>query len=111
MRKMIAVTLGGLLYLGLSWPPSATWAAKTHRVILRDYAFKPAKLTIQAGDSVEFINEDPEAHTATQSARGGFDTGDLPIKVSKTLTFEKPGTYTYGCEYHPVMEAVIEVTP
>jgi plastocyanin len=111
MRKGVAVALLGVLYLWLGGPPPDAWAEKTHQVIIRDFAFKPARLTIQVGDSVEFINEDAEAHTATETPQRGFDTGDLPHKAKKTITFKKPGTYSYGCEHHPVMEAVIEVTP
>lgn len=111
MRKGVTVALGGVLFLWLSGPPSGALAAKTHQVILQDYSFKPAKLTIQVGDSVEFINEGAETHTATESPQRGFDTGDLPTRAKKAIPFNKPGTYSYGCEYHSEMEAVIEVIP
>ena len=47
-------------------------------------------------------------HTATADD-SSFDTGDLDKGDSKSVTFDKPGTFTYYCRFHPFMKATVEV--
>lgn len=82
--------------------------AATHTVAIADFAFAPATLTITAGDTVTWTNEDPVVHTAT-STTGAFDSGDLAEGESFSLTFTAPGTYAYLCTPHPGMTGQITV--
>ena len=53
-----------------------------HEIRIEGFAYKPAQLIIQPGDTVTWINLDPGmAHTATsaEGAAHAFDTGDLPL--------------------------------
>lgn len=66
-------------------------------------------LTIQAGDTVRFTNEDSgQIHTAT-AVDGSFDTGFLAEGESAEVTFDTPGEYEYYCLPHPWMRAKIIV--
>lgn len=88
---------------------SATVAnAADHVVNIKGFAFEPAILTIAAGDSVTFINQDNAPHTATDKA-GAFDTGRLSNGQQSTLTFGGPGSFDYFCAVHPNMTAQIVV--
>ena len=88
---------------------SATAAnAADHIVTIKGFAFAPANLTIEAGDSVTFVNEDSAPHTATDKA-GAFDTGRMSSGQQSTLTFGGAGTFDYFCEIHPNMTAQIIV--
>ncbi len=50
---------------------SATIAnAEDHTVMIQGFAFEPANLTIAAGDTVTFVNQDNAPHTATDKAGG-----------------------------------------
>lgn len=77
-------------------------------IAINDFKFKPAVVTITAGQSVRFINRDQEAHTVTATDKrfdsAGLDTGD-----SWSHRFAKPGRYTYFCELHPYMKGTIVV--
>lgn len=84
-------------------------AHKTHAVAISNFAFSPANLTIAAGDSVVFTNQDSAPHTATAD-NGGFDTGRLGNGQSATLTFNAPGTFSYFCAVHPNMKGSITIT-
>ena len=55
-----------------------------------------------------FTNHDQTAHTAT-SQQLGFDTGTINPGQSATVTLDKPGTYTYYCQFHPFMHGTIIV--
>jgi plastocyanin len=71
-------------------------------------AFHPSSLSIAAGGTVVFINQDAAPHTAT-SDDGLFDTGLLSQGQSAQLTFSAAGTYPYYCALHPAMRGVIIV--
>jgi plastocyanin len=85
-------------------------AQGTPVVTIDDFTFKPASITIRAGQSVRFINHDGEAHTAT-ARNNGFDSGGLDTGDSWTVKFTKPGKYPYFCTLHPYMTGTIVVVP
>src|SRR5215211_5182284 len=65
-----------------------------------DEQFVPAEVTIDAGQSVTFINLDDDEHTATGI---GFDTGVLNPGDWATITLEKSGEAPFTCQFHPEM--------
>ncbi|MGH2382845.1 MAG: cupredoxin domain-containing protein [Candidatus Limnocylindria bacterium] len=81
-----------------------------HAVQIVDFAFSPATLTIQVGDTVTWTNADVVVHTATAGS-GAFDSGDLAQGESYSVTFTEPGTYEYLCTPHPDMTGRIVVAP
>jgi plastocyanin len=79
-------------------------------VHIRDFAYHSTPITIHVGDSVQFVNDDGDAHTVTASDKS-FDSGGLDTHETWTHTFTAPGTYSYFCALHPYMKAVIVVIP
>jgi PQQ-dependent dehydrogenase (methanol/ethanol family) len=65
-----------------------------------EYALKPTRVKIHAGDSVTWTNTGKETHTPT--ARDG-SWAAAPVAPGKTATvkFDKPGKYTYFDKDHP----------
>jgi len=86
-------------------PPSLTV------VTIKDFAFKPAAVSVPVGATVEWVNQDSVAHTATSSGKvpAAFDSGNLDQGQKWSFTFKKAGTYTYVCSYHPNMTAKVIV--
>jgi plastocyanin len=78
------------------------------KVVISNYAFHPAKFTVAQGAHVTFVNDDTTNHTATATTMA-FDTGTLGHGQSKTVTLSKPGTYTFYCQFHAFMRAVVTV--
>jgi LPXTG-motif cell wall-anchored protein len=105
-RSALALLLAALILFVLGSIEMAR--AATHAVAIADFAFSPPMLTITAGDTVTWTNEDPVVHTAT-SATGAFDSGDLAQGDSFSFTFTTPGTYAYICTPHPEMTGQIVV--
>jgi len=68
------------------------------------------RTTVAAGAKVTFTNNGAQPHNAMSSDGGGFDTGLLSKGESATVTFNRPGTYTYVCTPHPSMIGQIMVT-
>ena len=90
-----------------STAPSPAVKAGTS-VAIKDYAFTPATLTIPAGTTVTWTNNDTVPHTATASD-GSFDSGNLNPGQSFSFTFATPGSYPYVCQYHAGMKGTIVV--
>ncbi len=91
-------------------PATSSSQAKTGKnaVTIQNFAFSPATITVKAGDSVTWTNQDSAGHSATADDNS-FDTGVLPQGQSKSITFSKAGTYTYHCSVHPNMKATVIV--
>ncbi|MFB3764781.1 MAG: cupredoxin domain-containing protein [Methanotrichaceae archaeon] len=77
---------------------------------IKDFAFDPSTVTVQAGTSVTWINLDTVPHTVT-STNGTFDSGILRPGRMFNYTFNDPGTYNYYCTIHPYMKGQVIVTP
>jgi plastocyanin len=90
-------------------PAAAAPVASGHiGVSISGYAFHPATITVKPGTKITFTNHDQTAHTAT-STHKGFDTGTVQPGKSATVTFTKPGTYTYYCQFHAFMHGTVIV--
>jgi len=82
--------------------------AKTITVTVDKMAFSPADITAKVGDTVEWVNKDVLAHTAT--VKGGWEVM-LPVKKSGSIVMDKAGTINYFCRFHPNMKGKITVSP
>ena len=69
----------------------------------------PAETSVKAGDTIEWINKDVFAHTAT-ARNGDFDVM-MPPNKTVTLVVKKAGTVEYYCRFHPNMKAVLTIAP
>ena len=85
--------------------PAAKPAAVVH---LKDFKYAPATVKIKAGESVEWINDDGDAHTV-DSVTKAFDSGGLDTHDTWTHVFNTPGTFAYFCDLHPYMKGVVIV--
>ncbi|HEX7051819.1 MAG TPA: cupredoxin family copper-binding protein [Longimicrobiales bacterium] len=88
-------------------PPPAP-PARVVSVPIRMYAFRPARLEIEAGTTVEWINEDDVVHTATADD-ASWNSGAIRPGGRWRATFSRPGVYPYHCGPHPYMKAVVIV--
>ena len=111
MRELLigAALASPMFALALATATMAAPAEKPVRTVsIKDYAFRPATLTVNAGDTVTFVNNDDETHTATANDNT-FDSGSLKENASFSYTFAKPGTYAFHCRIHTTMKGTIVV--
>ena len=97
-----------LLAASLAWLPAVARAAEI-AVAIRDYAFVPAKVAIQPGDTVVWTNHDQVPHTIT-ALGGAFASGAIAPGASFRYHFVTPGGYAYRCSLHPEMQATVVVS-
>ena len=83
--------------------------AATLQVVMENLVVSPAEATAKVGDTIEWINRDVFAHTAT-ARNGDFDV-TLPPKKTVTSVLKKAGAIEYYCRYHPNMKAVLTIAP
>jgi plastocyanin len=88
---------------------SSSASSGQQAVTIVDYTYKPAQLTVAAGTTVEFTNQDSTPHTATSKQSGAIETGSIDTGKTGEITLDKPGTYAYYCAFHPFMKGTIEV--
>jgi len=81
--------------------------AETIRVEVKGLVFSPAALTAHVGDTIEWVNADFVAHTAT--ARNGEWDMKLPPHVTERTVLNAPGKLEFYCRYHPNMKGQITV--
>src|SRR5271154_71617 len=86
-------------------PPAENAApAQPNTVMIDNFTFEPANLTVSVGTTVTWINHDDIPHTATSSADPRvFNSGPLDTDAKFSFTFNTPGTYPYFCAVHPHM--------
>jgi plastocyanin len=81
----------------------------TKTVLIQNFRFKPANITIKRGTKVRWINKDMDPHTATANNGRSFDSGRLGKGQSYTHTFKSAGKKGYFCEIHPFMRGSVVV--
>jgi plastocyanin len=110
---------------GASPTPTADTPAESHaahesaaaggdQVTLVGFAFEPTELTVPAGSTVTFRNDDGALHSVSEGSDGevaddaAFDE-DVESGGSVEITFDEPGTIQITCKYHSQMNMTVTV--
>lgn len=108
MVKICRIALAVVAAAAIAGPA----AAAEHTVVQKNKEFDKAELTISAGDSVRFVNEDDHAHNVySRSAVKPFDVGLQAPGTGETVVFSSPGTVRVRCAIHPKMKMTVIVKP
>ncbi len=106
----VLVILAGCAQTGASAPsPVATSAVD----LPPSYQFVPADISVVAGTTVTWTNNDHFSHSV-KFMDGGLPSEPLAMEPGQvvTFTFERPGLYQYQCHLHPQnMRGSVTVTP
>jgi plastocyanin len=97
------------LLLGIIAPIGNVASAAAIGIEVKDLAFAPAEIMAHIGDTIERMNDDFVAHTAT--ARDGQWDVKLPPHTNGRTIIRSAGKVEYYCRYHPNVKAVITVEP
>jgi plastocyanin len=84
-------------------PPVAT-----NTVSIANMAFAPGIITVSAGTTVTWTNNDNMAHTVTADDNS-FDSGSIALGGTFSKMFSTAGTYPYHCTIHSTMKGTIVV--
>ena len=85
--------------------------ADTITISMKDRFFSPWRIVVQAGTTVEWMNDDTELHQVI-SGRTPYDrdlgrpmnSGMMMWNTKYAYTFSKPGSYWYMCVIHSALD-------
>ena len=79
-----------------------------NQVVIENFSFAPATLTVKAGTKVTWINRDDVPHTVNENDKR-FKSGPMDTDDQFSYTFSDQGTFSYFCALHPKMTGQIIV--
>jgi plastocyanin len=100
-------TFSAVLVTALLFFARAALAADAS-VKIDNFTFDPPRLTVKAGTTVTWYNEDDIPHTVAATGKQ-FRSKALDTDGKFSFTFTTPGSYEYFCSLHPHMTGVIVV--
>jgi plastocyanin len=110
LRTMVRRWLPALVVFALTGPvPLLAWAAG-HLIVQKNRAFDAADVTIAAGDSLCFFDEDPFLHQIyVKSPTMNFESTEQPLGQTIDVRFPTPGSFAVRCHIHPTMSLDVTV--
>src|ERR1700733_2019993 len=78
-------------------------------VKIDNFSFGPMTMTVAAGTTVTWTNNDDVPHTVVSDDKTTFKSQALDTGEHFSYTFTKPGKYPYFCSVHPKMVAEVVV--
>lgn len=112
MKKAIfCATISALILgIGLSRAGHASPAASgqdkasdKYQVKIDNFSFTPPTLTVPAGATVTWVNQDDVPHNIVSSEGKTLKSPVIDTDEKFSYTFTKAGTYPYYCGIHPKM--------
>jgi len=107
-KLLVAAVLAVTPSLVFAQDATIPTAAAPTAIEIHDMRFEPAILTITAGTTVTWLNEDNSPHTVSERGRA-FRSSALDTSDRFSYTFAAPGEFTYFCTLHPMMVGKIIV--
>jgi len=117
MKKILVLLALGILLLGCAsnappaqpaanqTPPGGTGPA-TVTVHIKNFAFSPAEITVNRGDTVQWVNDDGVQHLVKFP---DFQSDALGTGAAFQHTFSAAGEFPYACGIHPSMQGKVIV--
>ena len=109
MRKLPLVLLALLAGCGGDDAPSEPVATTAVKMVSGN-DFEPRAITVRAGQTVTWTNEDSVPHNAVAKEGDGPRSELFGRGRSYSWRATTPGTIEYVCTIHPGMDGTIEVT-
>jgi len=83
---------------------AAKAGSKPNQISIVNFKYVPDTLTVPAGTTVTWTNQDDMPHTVTSTVKPrALDSEALDTDARFSYVFTEPGTYNYLCAIHPKM--------
>src|SRR5215218_11324127 len=105
MRRTLLILVPLVVGLALAGPAAA---ATTKTVSIKRTAFSPGTVSIVAGDSIRWRNEDTRDHQVV-STTGTFASPVLRPNRTYSFRFDVAGTYRYRDALNPTVRGTVRV--
>lgn len=97
---MNRIFITALVFSGIILSNSAVLFAEEYKVSMKNWEFTPDNLTIRAGDSVLWVNDDDSHHKLIFEAPSLKGSENIKPEKEYRTVFDQPGEYKYYCKYH-----------
>ena len=97
MRLALLLTALAAIAAGCGGDEDTEPVATTEVQMAKSYRFEPKAISVKAGDTVTWTNDDNFTHTVQVD---GQEDHKVERGKSVSITFDTPGTYTYVCTLH-----------
>jgi len=87
--------------------PQTTSSVSVNTILIKNFAFDPASITVKAGSTVRWENKDSVPHRILFA--DGADSKVLAASQSWSRKIDQAGTYDYACTIHPTMQGTVIV--
>ena len=109
-KLIISVAVAGALVLNLGGIAVAqSWEDDPTLVPMYENTFLRPELVVEPGATVTWVNWDAEIHDVVELNSLAFISPLINHGEVWQMTFDTPGTYSYVCDLHANMAAVITV--
>lgn len=90
---------------------SAGGGGPTVAVTMKNIQFMPKNVTVKAGGTIKWTNNDQVTHTVTKTSGPGaqFDSGNVNQGATFEQKFDTAGTIKYTCTIHPTQTGAVTV--
>lgn len=111
---VVAIIGIGIYYVyKAKYPTNTTTSSSAPRVanevLIQNFAFNPANLSVKVGDTVTWRNDDSTAHRIEGITNASMKSNDLNQGDTYQFTFDKTGIFEYICGIHTYMKGSITV--
>jgi plastocyanin len=107
ISRKIFSTVSAIVLAALSVLPLL---AADHEIAQQDRHFSQTEITIKAGDTISFKNDDEVTHNVFSTTPGmEFDLHRQAPGASSTIPFGKVGDSEVDCSIHPRMKLMVHV--
>lgn len=104
-----ALLFAATVLAALASTGGASMAAPTPVTVMIDnFTFSPAEITVAPGTTVTWVNHDDIPHTVVDTKKG-FRSKALDTDDSYSFTFSSAGSFDYFCSLHPHMTGKVVV--
>lgn len=107
-RELLRIALGAGVGVIATLAGRESRASDGNRITIHNFAFTPKTLTVKAGTTVTWTNQDQTVHSIVcpglKLKSDPLDTND-----SFSYVFRKAGNYEYSCGLHPFMKGQVVV--
>src|SRR5258708_6138106 len=103
----IAMAAAMILHVNVPGADEAKAATEDIKVMIDNFTFEPAQLTVKVGTTVTWTNRDDIPHTVVSA--GKFRSKPMDTDGTFTFTFAAAGEYKYFCSLHPHMTGMVKV--
>ena len=119
MRRRLVCGVVAMLGVALACAPAGRPAAtptRTDQVAVFEpvgnpevWGYTPKQIGVPKGTTVTWTNGGKEFHTVTSDDAGRPFDKSMNLGERTTVTFDRPGDFTYHCGVHPQMKGVVHV--